>query len=71
MYQDMHIVQKVRNQLVCKTIGGDLTKTYYDVGMRCDYVDFDIRLDYTADKLQVLKNSLSTEETTIEFSKEK
>lgn len=52
---DVVIVQKVRNQLLHKTIREDLTKTYDDVGMRCERDAFDTLFDHAPDKLQVVK----------------
>lgn len=52
---DVVIVQKVRNQLVHKTIREDLTKAYDDVGMRCERDAFDTLFDHAPDKLQVVK----------------
>lgn len=52
---DVVIIQKVRNQLIHKTIKEYLTKTYDDVGMRCERDAFDTLFDHAPDKLQVVK----------------
>ncbi|KAG5889947.1 hypothetical protein JTB14_018842 [Gonioctena quinquepunctata] len=54
------VVQKVKSQLIHKRVWESLTKTYDDVGMRCERDAFDTLFDHAPDKLQVVKKSLVT-----------
>lgn len=49
------VVQKVNNQLIPRTIREYLTKSYDDVGMKCERDAFDTLFDHAPDKLQVVK----------------
>lgn len=52
---DVVVVQKVKGVLNHKIIRESLTKTYDDVGMRCERDAFDTLFDHAPDKLQVVK----------------
>lgn len=49
------VVQKAEGKLCHKTVRESLTKTYDDVGMRCERDAFDTLFDHAPDKLQVVK----------------
>lgn len=53
------IVKKDKNQLIHKTVREYLTKTYDDVGMRCERDAFDTLFDHAPDKLQVVKKVIN------------
>lgn len=54
------VVQKANGRLIHKTVRESLTKSYDDVGMRCERDAFDTLFDHAPDKLQVVKKSLVT-----------